>query len=74
MDSQIFNPNPTVIATTQTTAHRRAAQARLSLWLFDEGDDSSAFDSDGEPEPIDADEIFGAIFSGCRLDSELIPH
>ena len=67
MDSQIFNPNPTIIATTLPTARRRAAQARLSLWLLDEGDDSSAFDSDGEPEPIDADEIFGPIFFICGL-------
>jgi len=63
MDSQIFNPNPTIIATTQPTARRRAAQARVSLWLLDEGDDSSAFDSDGESEPIDADEVFDLIRS-----------
>lgn len=63
MDSQIFNPNPTIIATTQPTARRRAAQARLSLWLLDGGDDSSAYDSDGEPEPIDADEVFDLIRS-----------
>ena len=71
MDSQIFNPNPTIIATTQPTATRRAAQARLSLWLLDGGDDSDAYDSDGEPEPIDADEVFGTISYLCRLDSEL---
>ncbi|KAI9456675.1 hypothetical protein BJY52DRAFT_1275355 [Lactarius psammicola] len=58
MDPQIFNPNPTIIATTQPTARRRAAQARVSLWLLDGDDDSSAYDSDVEPEPIDADEIF----------------
>jgi len=39
---------------------RRAAQARLSLWLLDGGDD---YDEDGEPEPIDADEIFDLIRS-----------
>ncbi|KAI9446757.1 hypothetical protein H4582DRAFT_1908147 [Lactarius indigo] len=63
MDSQIFNPNPTIIATTQPIARRRAAQARLSLWLLDGDDDSSAYDSDGEPEPIDADEVFDLIRS-----------
>jgi hypothetical protein len=68
MDSQIFNPNPTIFATTQPTASRRAAQASLSLWLLDEGDNSSDYDSDGEAEPIDADEIFGVIFSVSRLD------
>ena len=67
MDSQIFNPNPTIVATTQPIARRRAAQARLSLWLLDGDDDSSAYDSDGEPEPIDADEVFGAICSVARL-------
>ena len=71
MDSQIFNPNPTIVATTQPIARRRAAQARLSLWLLDGDDDSSAYDWDGEPEPIDADEVFGAIFSVARLDSKL---
>ena len=68
MDSQVFNPNPTIFATTQPTASRRAAQARLSLWLLDGGDDYSDYDSDGEPEPIDADEIFGMISPLSRLD------
>jgi metal-sulfur cluster biosynthetic enzyme len=62
MDSQVFNPNPTIFATTKPTASRRAAQARRSLWLLDGGDNSSDYDSDGEAEPIDADEIFGVIF------------
>ena len=62
MESQAFNPNPKVIPTTQPTASRRAAQARLSLWLLDQ-DGPSAYDSDGDPEPIDADEVFGTIFS-----------
>lgn len=38
---------------------RRAAQARHSLWLSDDDEDSTSYDSDDEPEPIDADEIFG---------------
>lgn len=38
---------------------RRAAQARHSLWLSDDDEDSTTYDSDDEPEPIDADEIFG---------------
>ncbi|KAF8274240.1 FAM96B protein [Lactarius quietus] len=63
MDSQIFNPNPTIVATTQPTVRRRAAQARLSLWILDGGDDSSPYDSDGGPEPIDADEVFDLIRS-----------
>ncbi|KAH9001568.1 hypothetical protein EDB92DRAFT_1827430 [Lactarius akahatsu] len=54
MDSQIFNPNPTIIATTQPIARRRATQAKLSLWLLDGDDDS---------KPIDADEVFDLIRS-----------
>jgi hypothetical protein len=63
MTSEVFNPNPTIIATTAPTARRRAAQAHHSLWLSVSGDDedSDIYDSADEtkPEPIDADEIFG---------------
>ena len=56
--SEVFNPNPTIIATAAPTARRRAAQAH-SLWLSDD-EDSDIYDSaDDNPEPIDADEIFG---------------
>jgi len=60
MTSEVFNPNPTVIATAGPSTKRRAAQARHSLWLSDD-EDSTTYDSDDEPEPIDADEIFGEI-------------
>jgi hypothetical protein len=59
MTSEVFNPNPTIIATAAPTARRRAAQAHHSLWLSDD-EDSDIYDSaDDKPEPIDADEIFG---------------
>jgi hypothetical protein len=67
--SEVFNPNPTIIATAAPTARRRASQAHHSLWLLDDDDDdenSSIYDSaeDDKPEPIDADEIFGlCLFS-----------
>jgi hypothetical protein len=60
MTSEVFNPNPRIIATAEPSARRRAAQARQSLWLSDD-EDSTTYDSDDEPEPIDADEIFGGI-------------
>jgi hypothetical protein len=61
--SEVFNPNPTIIATAAPTARRRAAQAH-SLWLLDD-EDSDMYDSaDDKPEPIDADEIFG-LFLAC---------
>ncbi|KAH9055932.1 hypothetical protein EDB87DRAFT_1638469 [Lactarius vividus] len=63
MDSQIFNPNPTIVATTQPIVRRKTIQARQSLWLSDGDDDSGFYDSDGEPEPIDADEVFDLIRS-----------
>jgi hypothetical protein len=68
MTSEVFNANPTIVATTAPTARRRAAQARHSLWLADD-EDSDIHDSDDEPEPIDADEIFGLfLFSSfCAL-------
>jgi hypothetical protein len=57
--SEVFNPNPTIIATTAPTARRRAAQAHHSLWLSDD-EDSDIYDlADDKTEPIDADEIFG---------------
>jgi len=63
MTSEVFNPNPTIIATAAPTARRRAAQAHHSLWLSVSGDDEDSdilYDSaDEKPEPIDADEIFG---------------
>ena len=61
MTSEVFNANPTIVATTAPTARRRAAHARHSLWLSDD-EDSDIHDSDDEPEPIDADEIFGLFF------------
>ncbi|KAI0003393.1 hypothetical protein BJV74DRAFT_813568 [Russula compacta] len=62
MASEVFNPNPTIIATAGPTTRRRAAQACHSLWLSDD-EDSTVYDSDDEPEPIDADEIFDLIRS-----------
>ncbi|KAI0279822.1 hypothetical protein BGY98DRAFT_915368 [Russula aff. rugulosa BPL654] len=63
MTSEVFNPNPTIIATAAPTARRRAAQAHHSLWLSDD-EDSDVYDSaDDKPEPIDADEIFDLIRS-----------
>ena len=60
MTSEVFNPNPTIIATAAPTARRRAAQVHQSLWLLSDDDDSDVYDSaDDKPEPIDADEIFG---------------
>jgi len=63
--SEVFNPNPTIIATAGPTARKRAAHAKQSLWLSDDDDDSTFYDSsDGdEPEPIDADEVFDLIRS-----------
>lgn len=63
--SEVFNPNPTIIATAAPTARRRAAQAHHSLWLSDDDEDSDLCDSaaDDKPEPIDADEIFDLIRS-----------
>ncbi|KAF8479125.1 hypothetical protein DFH94DRAFT_693495 [Russula ochroleuca] len=59
MTSEVFNANPTIVATAAPTARRRAAH---SLWLSDD-EDSDIYDSDDEPEPIDADEIFDLIRS-----------
>ena len=60
MTSEVFNPNPKIIVTAGPSARRRGAQAQQSLWLSDD-EDSTTYDSDDEPEPIDADEIFGGI-------------
>jgi hypothetical protein len=66
MTSEVFNPNPTIIATAAPTARRRAAQAHHSLWLLSDDEDSDIYDSaDDKPEPIDADEIFGLCFLAC---------
>ena len=59
MASEVFNPNPTIIATAGPTARKRVAQARHSLWLSDDEDATTTYDSDDESEPIDADEVFG---------------
>ena len=59
MTSEVFDPNPTITATAGPAVRRRAAQARHSLWLSDDDEDPTTYDSDDEPEPIDADEIFG---------------
>jgi hypothetical protein len=68
MTSEVFNPNPTIIATAAPTSRRRADQAHRSLWLLSDDDDDedsdiydydSAEDDNKPPEPIDADEIFG---------------
>jgi hypothetical protein len=64
MTSEVFNPNPTIIVTAGPSARRRVA--RQSLWLSDD-EDSTIYDSDDEPEPIDADEIFGGIPSFCLI-------
>jgi hypothetical protein len=63
MASEVFNPNPTIITTVGPTARKRAAQARHSLWLSDDEDSTTTYDSDDEPEPIDADEVFGVVLS-----------
>ncbi|KAI0261057.1 hypothetical protein BC834DRAFT_897840 [Gloeopeniophorella convolvens] len=65
MSSEVFNPNPTIIATAQPNTRRKASHAQ-SLWLSDSED--SSFDSDDEPEPIDADEVFDLI--RCISDPE----
>jgi hypothetical protein len=68
MTTEVFNPNPTIIVTAEPSARRRAAQARQSLWLSDD-EDSTTYDSDDEPEPIDADEIFGGISLSVLSDT-----
>ena len=65
MTSEVFNANPTIVATAAPTARRRAAQARHSLWLLDD-EDSDIYDSDDGTEPIDADEIFGLFLFSFR--------
>ena len=65
MTSEVFNANPTIVATAAPTARRRAAH---SLWLSDD-EDSDIYDSDDEPEPIDADEIFGMFLSSFSAQS-----
>ncbi len=71
MTSEVFNPNPTIIATAAPRARRRAAQARHSLWLSDADDEDSDiiydYSADDEPEPIDADEIFGLFLLSFSL-------
>jgi hypothetical protein len=67
MTSEVFNANPTIVATAAPTARRRAA---FSLWLSDD-EDSDIYDSDDEPQPIDADEIFGLfLFLFCALSAQ----
>ncbi|KAH9977347.1 FAM96B protein [Lactifluus volemus] len=63
MASEIFNPNPTIIATAGPTTRKRVSQARHSLWLSDDEDATTTYDSDDESEPIDADEVFDLIRS-----------
>jgi hypothetical protein len=72
MASEIFNPNPTIIATAGPTTRKRVSQARHSLWLSDDEDATTTYDSDDESEPIDADEVFGND-PFCVLDPKLIP-
>jgi len=68
MTSEVFNPNPTIIATAAPTARRRAAEVHHSLWLLSDDEDSDVYDSaDDKPEPIDADEIFGLFLFLCFL-------
>lgn len=52
MPAEVYNANPTVFATSKTSAASR------SLWI----DDIDAWrdEESDEVEPIDADEIFGA--------------
>jgi hypothetical protein len=58
MASEVFNPNPTIIATAGPTARKRVAGH--SLWLSDDEDATTTYDSDDESEPIDTDEVFGS--------------
>jgi hypothetical protein len=69
MTSEVFNPNPTIIATAAPTARRRAAQAHHSLWLLSDDEDSDIYDdsADDKAEPIDADEIFGLFLAFFSL-------
>jgi hypothetical protein len=54
MSSEVFNPNPTIFVTPNTSTRR---PARNTLWMTDS--DDSSYESDDEIEPIDGDEVFG---------------
>lgn len=63
MATEVFNPNPTIFATTKAKKSAHAFAKPHSLWLDDaelRGDGDDEYDQSDEPEAIDQDEIFGA--------------
>ncbi|KAI0318431.1 hypothetical protein OF83DRAFT_1056886 [Amylostereum chailletii] len=59
MSAEIFNPNPTIFAPTQSSSRR--TNEKRSLWVSDS--DDSSYGSDDEVEPIDRDEVFDLVRS-----------
>jgi hypothetical protein len=55
---EIYNPNPTVFASSKSNSRKFALDGRRSLWLDDPEVDQN--DSD-QLEPIDQAEVFGQL-------------
>ena len=65
MSGEIFNPNPTVFATTRSTRSLPPGARLESLWLDDGENRDEELDDSNEYEAIDQDEIFGTSRSLC---------
>jgi len=67
MNGEIFNANPTVYALSKRSTRKSKFEAGQSLWV-DEQPQPELTDESGV-EPIDRDEIFGALpaFSAAKL-------
>ncbi|KAI0781379.1 FAM96B protein [Trametes elegans] len=64
MSSEIFNPNPTIFAPSNTKKNTPTYAKPHSLWLDDdERTDDEEYDQSDEQEGIDQDEIFELIRS-----------
>ena len=58
MTTEVFDPNPTIIAIAAPMARRTAAQENHSMWLSDDENFDIYDSADDKPEPIDK-EILG---------------
>ena len=60
MNGEIFNANPTVYTLSKRSSRKSKFEVGQSLWVDQQ--DQPELSDESDVEPIDQDEIFGALY------------
>jgi hypothetical protein len=60
MNGEIFNANPTVYTPSKRSSRKSKFEVGQSLWVDQQ--DQPELSDESDVEPIDQDEIFGALY------------